>query len=142
MFSLAVLAASAFAQDDVLSTPAVRAQMSKLYRTALLSYVGFSDLEHSFTVKADGVPNGIHSTNDFRHDFLEMVVGEDIAIVHTHPARTRPDPSSDDVKVAVRLGVPNYVMSQFVLWVALPDGTTRKVAELQWKHGDVVLRRP
>ena len=137
---LALLVPSAFAQYGILSTPAVHTQMSKLYCAALQSYFGFSAHEQSFTIREDGLPNEIYSSNDFRHNFLDVAVSKDRAIVHTHPAFALPTPSPDDVKVAVRLDIPNYVLSRFALWVALPDSTTRKVADVQWKHGELVLK--
>jgi len=137
--SLALLAASAFAQDEVLNTPATQFQMSKLYRRALPSYVGFADVEHSFTVNAGGLPNEIHSSHQFKHNSVAMALGQDAAIVHTHPASVLPTPSPDDVNIAVRFGIPNYVLSRYALWVAFPDGTTRKVADVQWDHGKAVL---
>jgi len=138
--SLALLAAAAFTQDGILRTPAVQFQMSRLYATAMQSYVGVNDQEHSFTIKAGGLPNEIHSSHEFMHNFLAVAAGEDTAIVHTHPASALPTPSSDDVRIAVRLGIPNYVLSRFALWVALPDGTTRKVADVQWKHSAATLK--
>ena len=51
----------------------------------------------------------------------------DTAIVHTHPFGTSPSPSDGDVAIAVKLGIPNYVLSYYALWVAMPDGGVKQV---------------
>jgi hypothetical protein len=60
-------------------------------------------------------------------------------LIHTHPSMDLPAPSKGDVAVAVRLGVPNYVLSKFALYVAEPDGTIRKVADVKIEHGQLEL---
>ena len=34
----------------------------------------------------------------------------------------------------------NYVLSKNELWVANPDGTTSKVGDVSWKHGELVIK--
>jgi JAB domain-containing protein similar to deubiquitination enzymes len=46
-----------------------------------------------------------------------------LAIVHTHPDRADPRPSSVDAALARRLGLPVYTLTRHGLWVARPDGT-------------------
>ena len=48
-----------------------------------------------------------------------------LAIVHTHPLRTDPRPSSGDAALSRRLGLPVYTLTRHGLWVAQPDGTIR-----------------
>jgi JAB domain-containing protein similar to deubiquitination enzymes len=49
--------------------------------------------------------------------------GGALAIVHTHPDRADPRPSSVDAALARRLGLPVYTLTRHGLWVARPDGT-------------------
>jgi hypothetical protein len=135
---------TAFAQDDVLKTPAVQAQMSRLYAEALGTFLPTTNgltrkAELSFTVNVDGTPGPITSSGDWASDFLR-VQHSDTAIVHTHPFGTHPRPSDGDIAIAVKLGIPNYELSHYALWVSMPDGTSHKVADVQWKHGQLVLK--
>jgi len=141
---LAPLTSTASGQDDVLKTPAVQAQMRKLYADALQSFVPTTNgltrkTELSFTVSADGAPGLVSSSHDWARDFV-LVRNGDTAIVHTHPFGIAPHPSDVDVAIAVKLGTPDYVLSRSALWVAMPDGTSHKVADVQWKRGRLVLK--
>jgi hypothetical protein len=51
-----------------------------------------------------------------------------VAIVHTHPHNLR-DPSYGDVRVAMRLGLPNIVLTPNAVSVAWPDGTVSYLTE-------------
>jgi hypothetical protein len=142
---LALLTSAALGQDNVLKTPDVQARMSKLYADALLSFVpttnGFTrKTELSFTLSADGAPGLVSSSHDWARDLVRVHHG-DTAIVHTHPFATDPRPSDGDVAIAMKLGIPNYVLSRYVLWVAMPDGTVSQVADVQWQHGQLVLKQ-
>lgn len=48
-----------------------------------------------------------------------------LAVVHTHPRTADPRPSSGDVALARRLGLPVYTLTRGGLWAALSDGTIR-----------------
>ena len=142
---LAPLTSAASSQDNVLKTPAVQAQMSKLYADALMSFVPTTNgltrkAELSFTLSADGAPGLIRSSHDWARDFVRVQHG-DTAIVHTHPFGTAPRPSDRDIAIAMKLGIPNYVLSCYALWVAMPDGTVAQVAAVQWKHGQLALKQ-
>jgi hypothetical protein len=143
--TLAPLVSAAFGQGNVVKTPAVRAQMSKLYANARQSFVPTTNgltrkTELSFTLSADGAPNQVASSHDWTHDSVRVHRG-DTAIVHTHPFATSPRPSDGDVAIAVKLGIPNYVLSYYALWVAMPDGGVEQVADVQWRHGQLVLKQ-
>ncbi|MGA2538790.1 MAG: hypothetical protein ABSF53_22470 [Terracidiphilus sp.] len=129
---------SAVAKDEPIKTSVVQAQLFELYEHASASYVGCSNSEYSFTVKPDGTTSGIQSSNDYNRNVVAVPVG-DLALIHTHPSMDLPAPSKGDVAVAVRLGVPNYVLSKFALYVAEPDGTIRKVADVKIEHGQLEL---
>lgn len=142
---LASLMSAAFGQGNVVKTPAVQAQMSKLYANARQSFVPTTNgltrkTELSFTLSADGAPNPVGSSHDWAHDSVRVHRG-DTAIVHTHPFGTAPRPSAGDVAIAVKLGIPNYVLSGYALWVAMPDGEVAQVADVQWRHGQLVLKQ-
>jgi hypothetical protein len=49
-----------------------------------------------------------------------------IAIVHTHPNRSDPRPSHDDVRLANRLKVPMFTISLYGMWVY--DPATKKTS--------------
>jgi hypothetical protein len=136
---------AAFGQGNIVKTPAVQAQMSKLYANALPSFVPTANglkckTELSFTLSANGAPNQVCSSHDWARDSLRVHRG-DTAIVHTHPFGTGPRPSAADVAIAVKLGIPNYVLSCYALWVAMPDGEVAQVAYVQWRHGQLVLKQ-
>ena len=139
------LISAAFGQGNIVKTPAIQAQMSKLYANALQSFVPTTNgltrkTELSFTLSADGAPNQVRSSHDWAHDSLRVHRG-DTAIVHTHPFGTAPRPSDGDVAIAVKLGIPNYVLSCYALWVAMPDGEVAQVAYVQWRHGQLVFKQ-
>jgi hypothetical protein len=48
-----------------------------------------------------------------------------LAVVHTHPRAADPRPSSGDVALARRLGLPVYTLTRGGLWAARADGTIR-----------------
>jgi hypothetical protein len=140
---VALLTSAAFAQDQALKMRAVQAQMSKLYEDALRTFVPTTNgstrkAELSFTVKADGTPGPITSSGAWARNFLR-VQQNDTAIVHTHPLGTGARPSDCDTEIAVKLGIPNFEMSHHALWVAMPNGTAHKIADVQWNHGQLVL---
>jgi len=117
--------------------------MNKLYKYAQLSFVPnpfTRKTELSFTVSADGTPGLVSSSHDWARDVVRVHHG-DTAIVHTHPFGTDPRPSDSDVAIAVKLGIPIFVLSRGALWVAIPDGTSYKVADVQWEHGQLVLKQ-
>ena len=141
---LAVLMNAAFAQDDVLKMPAVQDQMSKLYADARYTFVPTTNgltrkAELSFTVNVKGTADPITSSGAWASDFRRVQHG-DTAIVHTHPFGRDPRPSDCDNAAAVKLGIPIYELSRYALWVAMPDGTSHKVADVQWQHGRLVLK--
>jgi hypothetical protein len=142
---LAPFMSAAFGQGNLVKTPAVQAQMSKLYANARQSFVPTTNgltrkTELSFTLSADGAPNQVGSSHDWTRDSVRVHRG-DTAIVHTHPFGTAPRPSDGDVAIAVKLGIPNYVLSCYAMWVAMPDGEVAQVADVQWRHGQLVLKQ-
>ena len=69
---LALLMKAAFGQGNGVKTPAVQAQMSKLYANARQSFVPTTNgltrkTELSFTLSADGAPNQVGSSHDWKH---------------------------------------------------------------------------
>jgi hypothetical protein len=48
-----------------------------------------------------------------------------LAVVHTHPRTADPRPSTGDVALARRLGLPVYTLTRVGLWAARADGTIR-----------------
>ena len=140
MFALCSLCFSTTTPDAVLQTPAVQAQLVTLYKRASLTYMNSDHHEeYSFTVKANGAPNEITSSESFNSNVV-VVKSSDTAIVHTHPATCKPQPSPGDIQVAQRSGVPNYELSRDALYVAMPDGTVRKVGNVNLKHGVLEIK--
>jgi hypothetical protein len=141
---LALLTSASFAEDEPLKMGAVQARMSKLYADALPTFVSTTSgstrkAEWSFTVHGDGTPGAITSSGDWARNFLRVQQG-DTLIVHTHPFGTAPRPSECDTAIAVKLGIPNYELSRGAVWVAMPNGTSHKIADVQWKHGQLILK--
>lgn len=144
LFCILAPLTNASAQSDILKAPCVQAQMSKLYADALRYFVPAGNglawkAERSFVVNLDGAPGPITSSGDWARDFLR-VQQHDSAIIHTHPFGTAPSPSEADSALAAKLGIPVYELSHYVLWVAMPDGTSHKVADVRWQHGRLVFK--
>ena len=124
----------------VLKTQAVHAQMGKLYTVASHTWMGNpSHEEYSFTVNADGSVSPIKTSGTAGKNAVEVPPGTQ-AIIHTHPAGYKPEPGPGDVPAAQAANCPNYVLTQKELWVANPDGTTAKVGDVSWKHGQLDIK--
>ena len=132
----------------VLKTQAVHAQMVEAYKKAQPTFMPKTMIpagqqaqrqEYSFTVDKDGKPTDI-STSGTNDKNTVIVPQGSTAVVHTHPIVDSPTPSEADVKGAVATGVPDYVISHSEIYVANPDGTTAKVADIDFKKGDLVIK--
>ena len=129
-----VFAVAAFAQDAVLQDHAVQVQMVCLYKTML-----FDKYEHAFSIKGDWTPTAISSSAASRSVHVNVRT-DDLAFIHTHPPGTDQHPSQQDIAIAQRMGFPNYELSVFALWVAMPDGTSHKVGDVNFKHGELEIK--
>jgi HK97 family phage portal protein len=123
----------------LITTTDAHTQMANLYNSASSGYSGQDKMEHSFTIDGSGKPRAIQSSHSNSSNSVTVHPG-DKAIVHTHPKGTDPKPSDADVAIAVKFGIPNYAMSADVIWVANPDGTTAKVGDVSWQHGDLDIK--
>ena len=124
----------------VLKTQAVHAQMGVMYKKAAHTMMGNpTHEEYSFTVNADGSVTPITTSGTANSNSVTVPAGTQ-AIIHTHPAGTKPTPSEGDVLAAQKANCPNYALSQHELWVANPDGTTAKVGDIDFKKGDLVIK--
>ena len=123
----------------LLLPPQAVQQLLPLYEKARLSFFGKSHYEYSFTYTDEGNVLPITSDRDYNQNSVRICTNT-AGIVHTHPAGTDKRPSPNDIEVAKRVGIPNYVLSQYELWVAMPDGRVQKVADVKFKKGKVELR--
>jgi len=136
------------AKHAVITSPAVHAQMVAAYKQAQPTFrpkitatagTSIPHNEYSFTVDKDGKPSGIVTSGT--NDKNTVVVPDGAqAVVHTHPSADHPYPSDADIAYAKSTGVPDYVISSNELWVANPDGTSEKVADIEMKHGDLQIK--
>lgn len=55
-----------------------------------------------------------------------------VAQAHTHPANSQGPPSSKDIALCRKIGVPIYTISEHGIWVATPDGAVRKLENSEW----------
>jgi HK97 family phage portal protein len=126
---------------SLIKSPEVNAQVTKLYASASTSFHGHGSdkIEHSFTVDGAGNPREIQSSHDSAKSSVTVHPG-DKAIIHTHPDNTDPKPSPADAAIAKQFGIPNYELSKNQLWVANPDGTSEKVADVEWKNGELSIK--
>jgi len=138
---LAIVATAMTATEHkLLDTPVVRAQMGKLYDKAAHTFVsGGPRNEYYFTVNADGSVTPIITSGTADKNKIDVPTGTQ-TIVHTHPNGTHPQPGPNDVTAAQAADCPNYDLSQDQLWVANIDGTTAKVGDVEFKHGEVVIK--
>jgi len=120
-------------------TPATKTRMADLYIAAARTFMGAGKDEFAMTVDDEGNPSEITTSHDYMRDIVHVHKG-DTAIIHTHPYGCSPQPSPGDAQTARAAGIPNYVLSQFALWVVMPDGTIHKVADVAFKHGGIVLK--
>lgn len=120
--------------------PAVEARLTDLYKMAASSYLdpAITD-EHSFVWNKFGNPGNIGSTHESDHDHLVITPGYTSGLIHTHPVSVDFRPSDGDVDTAKKAGINNYVLSQRQLWVASPDGTRSKVADVSFRDGKLSL---
>jgi proteasome lid subunit RPN8/RPN11 len=126
----------AAAQDKSIKTPEVE-QTIRVLNALALSHAR-DQVEFSSVVNGTGQPGPITSSHDNLRNAVTVTTGEDLAIIHSHPAGAEPKPSSGDVAIAKHLQMPNYVVSVYALWVAEPSGAIRKVADLKYKKHNVL----
>jgi len=136
------------AKHAVITSPAVHAQMVAAYKQAqptfrpkITATAGtlIPHNEYSFTVDKDGKPSGVVTSGTEDKNTVVVPDGAQ-AVVHTHPSADHPYPSDADIAYAKSTGVPDYVISSNELWVANPDGTSEKVADIEMKHGDLQIK--
>jgi len=143
LFAVLLLLGTACAQEQVAGatqiSPDELAHLAPLYHAAAVSFVATDfQTEYSFTEQADGSFSKISSSNEHWHNRVTLY-NNTVAIFHTHPKDCSPRPSQDDIDVAKKNHVLNYVLSIYALWVAEPDGTVEKVGNVEIKHGKVVI---
>jgi len=126
--------------DALIKTPAVLAAIGELHSHTFTA--GVDKTEYSIVIRADGSPSKPQSSHDWSSNHLTVAIGSDLAIVHSHPTGTAPQPSEWDLIAAKRCGIRNYEVSFYYIYVAEPDGKTiRKVANLSTgKHGILVIK--
>jgi len=121
-------------------TPQVQDRMQELYTAAAPSFNTSSmNVEHSFTFNQFGNPGRISTSNQRNHNTITLY-GNEKGIIHSHPLGDDPRPSGDDINVAKKAKIPNYVLSKNQLWVADPSGKTRQVATVTYKDGRINLQ--
>ena|ERR1700723_990443 len=132
----------------MLKTPVVHAQMTELYKQAhhtmmpQLGGVQTPRAEYSFLINKDGTVTPVETSGTNNHNTM-TITPDTAAIVHTHPLGTDPKPSDvpgGDTTVSKDNGIPNYALSLDALWVANTDGTVTHVADVSWKHNDLVIK--
>ncbi len=139
VLTMLLMAVAAFAEAPSLPTIPSPA-LEQLYLKATRTYMGYGMDEFSMTLDANGNARPISTSHEVAKDHVWVFSG-DIAIVHTHPRDCDPRPSPGDSKTAKQFGIPNFVLSQFALWAALPDGKTIvKVGNVTFKHGHIVVQ--
>jgi hypothetical protein len=127
----------AYGQDEVVQTPQVEAQILKLHDH---TNTGSDKTEWSFVIQRDGTPSALYSSHDYSKNVLTVKIDNDLAIVHSHPTATSPQPSQGDIDTAKKCRMPNYEVSLYAIWVAEPSGKVRKAAEIEFgKHGRVII---
>jgi len=113
--------------------PHVEAALTALYASASVSFVNPNTyFEWGFIYNTDGNPSPIESSHDNEMHERVLIYPNTAGIVHTHPRRADPRPSPADVNIAKAAHVPNWVLSESELWVALPDGKVKKIADVSW----------
>lgn len=138
---LLAVAASARHRRPVSLVPAsqvvtsLQAALDRLYVCASLPRAKY---ECSFTESVGDVVNEIDTDPTPLKNAVHVNTSTTM-IVHTHPMSASFLPSPHDVQIAMQTGIPNYVLSVWQLWVALPNGEVKRVGNVRWKHGHVEI---
>jgi hypothetical protein len=82
----------------------------------------FRSLDGSYWAIAQGPTNETNKVR-FKRDPAA------IALVHTHPTNLDPKPSTEDMRVGDRFGVPIFTISRWGMFMYYPN--TRRVTEIQ-----------
>ncbi len=62
-----------------------------------------------------------------------------VGLVHTHPVSVDPRPSTYDVRLAVKMGIPIYTVSRDAIWKVSPDREITLEASRGWFRDVQVL---
>jgi hypothetical protein len=131
----AALLAGATAADDLTTDPTALACADKVYVQGRLA--GFSNGEAGASVYRDA------SGRYHCHTITSSIAGgavdirlhpDAVAILHTHPLRTQPSPSSIDAALARRLGIPVYTLQPEGVFRVDPTGRVTQEAGREWRR--------
>jgi hypothetical protein len=106
--------------DAVLARYDVANSIKAIYQDTFVKHLPF---ESALLVRRDSTD----FTSGVRGDVFFACDPDIVAVIHTHPDAGYERPSQQDVRMAVRMKVPIYVVSLHETWVAGADGTIRKV---------------
>jgi hypothetical protein len=114
-----LLSGTSFAQGGAwLCRPDVQKALTRIHNFTLID--GY---EYAFRVDSKSV--SFMTDHERNHVRIKVIVGETIALVHTHPKGTYQTPSSDDMAIAALMDVPVVVlgMTSNQIIAGMPDGS-------------------
>jgi hypothetical protein len=120
---------------DYLDNPDTQAALESLYTKASPTFMPApsgsmtQENEHLISIDQNGKQNSYSQAAEGTSRHLETQIPNDSsAIIHTHPYKASPVPSSTDYKTATAEGKPNFVLSRNAIYVAMPgtDPNTSK----------------
>jgi proteasome lid subunit RPN8/RPN11 len=115
--------------------------LQKLYDKAAVTFLSNHEKqEFSYTIDRNGTESDIKSDHDWTRNVV-AVDNDTVAVVHTHPNGTSPEPSQGDRAAATNSGIDVYTLSQHELWVAHPYAKrAEKIGEVIWEHGHIRIK--
>jgi len=134
--AISALLAGATTADDLTTDAAALACADKVYVQGQLAGLSNGEAGASVYRDASGRYHCHTITSSIAGGAVDIRLHPDaIAILHTHPLRTQPSPSSIDAALAKRLGIPVYTLQPEGVFRVDRTGRVTREAGREWRRG-------